>query len=118
MTEVYNGVEMRKSGLLFSILFLFCFLSSSFADTNPAAKKSPPAAASAAEHKTESEGADIVLLIDSSGSMKKTDPHDYRKTAAKLFISLLGRDDRAGIVSFGENAKLLLPLTQNTGKEP
>ncbi|NTU42808.1 MAG: VWA domain-containing protein [Nitrospirales bacterium] len=61
------------------------------------------------------EGGDIVLLMDSSGSMKKTDPQDYRKAAARLFISLLSSSDRVGIISFGDSARELLPLTQNTG---
>ena len=59
-------------------------------------------------------GFDIVLLIDSSGSMKKTDPRDYRKESARLFISLLGADDKVGVVSFGDSAKTLIPLTLNT----
>ncbi|MFO0752845.1 MAG: vWA domain-containing protein [Thermodesulfovibrionales bacterium] len=62
----------------------------------------------------EDQGFDIVLLMDSSGSMRKTDPHDYRKDAARLFISLLGEEDRVGIISFGDTAKTLLPLAQNT----
>lgn len=57
------------------------------------------------------ESFDILLLMDSSGSMKKTDPRNYRIAAARLFISLLGKDDRVGIVSFGDAAKTVLPLT-------
>lgn len=61
-------------------------------------------------------GCDVILLIDSSGSMKHTDPGDYRKNAAKLFISLLDRNDRIGVMGFGSSATLLSPLTQNTGQ--
>jgi Mg-chelatase subunit ChlD len=59
---------------------------------------------------------DIILLIDSSGSMKHTDPGDYRKNAAKLFISLLNKNDRIGVIGFGKSATLLKPLTQNSGQ--
>lgn len=59
-------------------------------------------------------GCDIVILMDSSGSMKHTDPKNYRKDAAKLFVSLLGADDRISIMSFGDSARLLKPLTQNS----
>ena len=31
---------------------------------------------------------DVVLVMDSSGSMKHTDPRELRKPAAKLLISL------------------------------
>ncbi|MBF0557657.1 MAG: VWA domain-containing protein [Nitrospirae bacterium] len=109
---------MKKSGLLFMVLFLSCFLPMSFADNKPAQEKNvQPATQQAAQKKdapAEAKGSDIVLLIDSSGSMRKTDPHDSRKTSAKLFVSLLGSDDRVAVVSFGDSAKLLLPLTKNT----
>jgi hypothetical protein len=36
---------------------------------------------------------DVVLVMDSSGSMKKTDPLSLRIPAAKLFVSLLDKDD-------------------------
>jgi Mg-chelatase subunit ChlD len=52
-------------------------------------------------------GSDVVLLIDSSGSMKRTDPFNFRKNAAKLFISLLGTDDRVAVMSFGDAATML-----------
>ena len=59
-------------------------------------------------------GIDVILLMDCSGSMKRTDPRNYRKSAAKLFISLLGKNDRIGIMSFGDAARQMIPLTQNT----
>jgi Mg-chelatase subunit ChlD len=62
----------------------------------------------------EEAGFDIMLLIDSSGSMKKTDPKDYRKESARLFISLLSADDNVGVISFGDSAKTLIPLTKNS----
>ncbi|GER94190.1 hypothetical protein A45J_1950 [hot springs metagenome] len=62
------------------------------------------------------EGYDIIILMDCSGSMKKTDPQSYRKPAARLFISLLGEKDRIGIIGFGDSAKVLAPLTENTRK--
>jgi uncharacterized protein (DUF58 family) len=43
---------------------------------------------------------DVVLVMDSSGSMKKTDPQSLRIPAAKLFISLLKDGDRASVISF------------------
>ena len=47
-------------------------------------------------------GSNMVLLMDSSGSMKTTDPEDLRKPAAKLLVSLLGEDDQASIISFSD----------------
>lgn len=60
-----------------------------------------PAMAAEAEDNN-AKGINIVLLMDSSGSMKLTDPDKLRKPAAKLLISLLGENDRASIVSFSD----------------
>ena len=60
---------------------------------------------------------DAVVIMDSSGSMKKTDPQEMRKPAAKLFINLLGENDRLSVMSFSDNAYPITYLTQlNTEK--
>lgn len=56
-------------------------------------------------------GADVVLAIDTSGSMKQTDPLRLRIQAAKMFVSLLGKTDRVAVVGFSGNAVPLLKLT-------
>ncbi len=55
---------------------------------------------------------DAVVLMDSSGSMKQTDPRQLRKPAAKLFISLLGKQDRLSVISFSSKAWPITFLTQ------
>ncbi len=55
---------------------------------------------------------DTVVIMDSSGSMKKTDPKQLRKPAAKLFISLLDSQDKLSVVSFSSNAWPITFLTQ------
>jgi Mg-chelatase subunit ChlD len=105
---------MKRLVVLFAVLVFLGLTPLSFSGDKPSGGKSVQPAAPEAGHNEQSKGADIVLLIDSSGSMRKTDPQNNRKTSAKLFISLLGSDDRVGIVSFGDSAKLLLPLTRNS----
>lgn len=51
----------------------------------------------------EKNAVDAVIVMDSSGSMKKTDPDSLRKPAAKLFLSLLNEQDRASVMSFSDN---------------
>ncbi len=109
-----DGEQMKRLGALVAVLVVFGLTPLSFSADKPSEVKSTKPAAGEAAHNEQGKGADIVLLIDSSGSMRKTDPHDYRKTAAKLFVSLLGSADRVGVVSFGDTAKLLLPLTRDT----
>ena len=54
---------------------------------------------------------DTVVIMDSSGSMKVTDPKQLRKPAAKLFISLLSDTDRLSVVSFSSKAWPITYLT-------
>ena len=55
--------------------------------------------------------ADIVLIIDSSGSMVENDPNELRKEAANQFIDLAESDVQIGVVDFDERAKTLAELT-------
>ncbi len=54
--------------------------------------------------------------MDSSGSMKKTDPERRRVAAAKLFIALLGKDDRVGVISFSDAGYPVIGLTPARAK--
>lgn len=56
-------------------------------------------------------GIDAVLLMDSSGSMRWTDPKKLRVPAARLFMSLLSPEDRVGLVSFSDAGYPVLFLT-------
>ncbi len=60
-------------------------------------------------------GIDAVLVLDSSGSMRHTDPLRLRVPAAKLFISLLGSGDRVGVISFSGRAWPVIGLTAVIG---
>lgn len=64
-----------------------------------------------AAYAVEKKNIDVALVMDSTGSMKKTDPLSLRIPAAKLFISLLDSKDRTGVVSFSDEASTLVPLT-------
>lgn len=54
---------------------------------------------------------DVMLVIDSSGSMRWNDPLGLRKTASKNFIDALIEGDQVGVVDFDSNAVLLSGLT-------
>jgi len=59
-------------------------------------------------------GVDAVLVMDSSGSMAKNDPGKLRVPAARMFMSLLGDEDRIGLISFSDNGYPVLHLTMPT----
>lgn len=54
---------------------------------------------------------DVVLLMDSSGSMLSTDPGNLRYEGADLLLQFLDGDDRLAIVSFAGDTKVVRPLT-------
>lgn len=63
---------------------------------------------------------EVLLLIDQSNSMvEKSDPNLLRLEAARLFMTYLGVDSggvihRLGVIFFGGEAKLVVPLTPLT----
>ena len=52
---------------------------------------------------------DIRILIDISGSMKKTDPNNLRQPAVKLFANLLPENILSGVWTFGKWVNMLVP---------
>ncbi|MBI5214102.1 MAG: VWA domain-containing protein [Nitrospirae bacterium] len=109
---------MKKVRILTTIVLCAFLPAAAYAADKPPAEKIEPAKPQqqVEQKQPDKSGFDIIILMDSSGSMKKTDPQSYRKPAARLFISLLGADDNVGIISFGDSAKVLAPLTKNTKK--
>lgn len=55
---------------------------------------------------------DVRLLVDVSGSMKRTDPNNLRIPATNLLIDLLPENSRAGIWTFGTYVNKLMPHGQ------
>lgn len=55
---------------------------------------------------------DVRLLVDISGSMKQTDPHNLRTPALELMVNLLPSEARAGVWSFGQQVNMLVPFAQ------
>jgi uncharacterized protein (TIGR03503 family) len=53
---------------------------------------------------------DVILMLDSSGSMLKTDPKGLRYEGAKILFSFLTESDRLGIVQFAGDAKVVQEL--------
>ncbi len=54
---------------------------------------------------------DVALAIDSSASMRNTDPENLRLDAARLFVDLAANDDLLAIVDFDQAATVLEPLS-------
>jgi len=75
----------------FAIAFLYlCFITSILLFSDLYASEQP--------------GVDVVMILDTSNSMKANDPNKIRFQAAKMFISLLDRKDRIAIVRFSSHA--------------
>ncbi|HEY7841939.1 MAG TPA: VWA domain-containing protein, partial [Gammaproteobacteria bacterium] len=55
---------------------------------------------------------DIVLVLDNSGSMKKSDPQSLMPVAVTDFIRRLGEESRLAVIIFDKDVRLPVPLTQ------
>lgn len=71
-----------------------------------------PAAAAPAQAETAGPTrADVILLLDRSGSMAGNDPTDLAATGAKVFAGMLDAADRVAVVAFDSGARTVLPLS-------
>lgn len=52
--------------------------------------------------------ADVRIVIDTSGSMKKNDPENLRQPSLALLLQLLSEPSRAGVWTFDEQVNLLV----------
>lgn len=63
----------------------------------------------------------VVIAMDASGSLKETDPNNYRLSAVNLFIQLLANDNnKLGSLSFSTNSlnqKTLTTINQSADKQ-
>ncbi|MBI3329621.1 MAG: VWA domain-containing protein [Nitrospinae bacterium] len=59
---------------------------------------------------------DAVILMDDSGSMRKTDPLNLRFSALSLLIHLLRDDDAVGLIKFDTRANVAVPLHPLAGE--
>lgn len=67
--------------------------------------------------KAPTERVEAVLVLDSSGSMRLTDPGKLRDEGARLFAQFLKQGDSFGIIAFADTARVLRPLAEyDSGK--
>ena len=57
---------------------------------------------------------DMRVVIDISGSMKKTDPENLRIPAVKLMLNLAEKDSKFGVWTFGQYVNMLIPHKEVT----
>jgi hypothetical protein len=53
----------------------------------------------------------VMILFDTSGSMRQNDPHRLSLAAAHLFLTLVRAQDVVGLVAFSDRAIPLVPMT-------
>jgi pSer/pThr/pTyr-binding forkhead associated (FHA) protein/Mg-chelatase subunit ChlD len=55
--------------------------------------------------------ADLVFVIDNSGSMRKNDPKSITPKVVSTFVDQLPENAQVGMVRFDQKARLLIPMT-------
>ncbi len=94
---------MRACGLTLIWFVLWVALSPALAQESAGAQNT-----GSAQPRTPDQ-ADIRLVIDISGSMRRTDPDNLRRPALSLLVRLLPPDSRAGVWTFGQQVNELIP---------
>lgn len=87
----------------FMLLSLLLFLPTQASDTKPLNSKSPKKS----KIKTIN---DLRVIVDISGSMKKTDPQNLRRPAVRLLAGLIPDGSRAGIWNFGKQVDMSVKI--------
>lgn len=59
----------------------------------------------------------IILLIDNSGSMRKTDPNKLSVVAASILIDTMAEDTNLSIIAFGDKAEAIHKLSEKPSKD-
>ena len=59
---------------------------------------------------------DVRVLIDISGSMKKSDPENLRIPATRLITGLMPEGSRCGVWTFGRYVNMLVPVRNIDGE--
>ena len=89
-------------------VFLFLFALFAFVGTSAALTTGTNATPIEVEP---SDGIDVILVIDTSGSMRSTDPERITLEAAMLFMDMMEtRNSRLGIVGFSGDVHTVIPL--------
>ncbi len=55
--------------------------------------------------------ADLIISLDTSGSMQRSDPGNLRAEALELLPDIMRASDRIGLLGFDETASIRIPLT-------
>ncbi len=58
---------------------------------------------------------EIVFALDDSGSMRTTDRRALSKKAAEIFVRLMDREDRLGVIAFSDGARTIQSMTRMQG---
>ncbi|MHB8061426.1 MAG: vWA domain-containing protein, partial [Ruminiclostridium sp.] len=55
---------------------------------------------------------DIVMLVDSSGSMAQSDPSNQRLQAAQMLVDKMTDENRVSVIAFNQDSQVVQPMIQ------
>jgi len=91
--ESYRAFSLARLVSVFSCVLSVCLFSSK----------------AFSEELLSSADADVRVIIDVSGSMKRNDPKNLRQPAVELLVKLLPEGSEAGVWTFGKWVNMLIP---------
>lgn len=110
LSIVISSISTRKRAVLLCF-FLFSFLilpSQASEELKPQGSKASTSKFS--KRKKINKINDLRIIVDISGSMKKTDPKNLRRSAVRLLAGLVPEGARAGIWNFGKEVNMSVKI--------
>lgn len=114
-----EGTMQYKVKYIFSIILIFILVACNnkyiFAaelNNNKVAETQQFAIDKKIDSKSEEDHLAVVVVMDTSKSMATTDPNNFRKTAANIFIDLLNPEDYLGILTFNHEITVVGELSK------
>ena len=110
LSIVISSISTRKRAVLLCFFLLSFIILPSQANEELKPQGSKASASKFSKRKKINKINDLRIIVDISGSMKKTDPKNLRRSAVRLLAGLVPEGARAGIWNFGKEVNMSVKI--------
>ena len=110
LSIVISSISTRKRAVLLCFFLLSLIILPSQANEELKPQGSKASASKFSKRKKINKINDLRIIVDISGSMKKTDPKNLRRSAVRLLAGLVPEGARAGIWNFGKEVNMSVKI--------
>ena len=108
--SIFNKFRINQKFTLFLLLSFSAALPIQASDSEKLAVENKAKESTFSKRKKIKKINDLRIIVDISGSMKKTDPNNLRRSAIRLLAGLIPKGSRAGIWNFGKQVNMSVKI--------